>query len=167
MTSTRTTVGTHTHTATHLADVILSSIAGILATLKIDPTQMFADWNRDQSAIQNWIEEGSLKTVVLECHRPHGGVHPVFEFPISYGASGIGDRQFTTDRAAWATYLAKLENVPVGTGYRLFCSFRKEHTPQPGWGPGKRASVNGLRSSSFGTLASGPHANAGMRYYRK
>ncbi len=169
MTYTGTTVGTYTrtHTATHLADVILGSITDILATLRIDPTRVFADWNTNQSAIAAWIAEESLKTVVLECHRPNrGGVHPVFEFPISYGAGGVGDRKFTADRAALATYMAKLENVPSGTSYRLFCSYRKNPSEQPGWGPGRRASVKGLRSSSFGTLASGPHASAGMRYYR-
>ena len=169
VTSSRTSVSTYTrtHTATHLADVILGSIADILATLGIDPTRLFADWPTDQSAISAWIAEGSLKCVALECHRPDGTVNPIFEFPVSYTVSGVGNRKFTADRAALARYLAKLQSVPYGTAYRLFCNFNRPHTPQPGWSPGTRASVDGMRSSSFGTLAAGPHAGAGMRYYRK
>ena len=169
--SSRTSVSTHTHTrthtATHLADVILGSIADILATLGIDPTRLFADWETDQSAISAWIAEGSLRCVALECHRPTGTVDPIFEFPVSYDARRIGNRHFTVDRAAVARYLAKLRTVPRGTTYRIFCNFNGPHSEQPGWSPGTRASVNGMRSSSFGTLAAGPHAGAGMRYYRK
>ena len=169
MTSLRTSVSTHarTHTATHLADVILGSIADILATLGIDPTRLFADWPTDQSAISAWIAESSLKCVALECHLPDGTANPIFEFPVSYTVSGVGNRKFTADRAALARYLAKLQHVPRGTVYRLFCNFKGPHSEQPGWSPGTRASVDGMRSSSFGTLAAGPHAGAGMRYYRK
>ena len=169
VTSSRTSVSTYarTHTATHLADVILGSIADILATLGIDPTRLFADWSTDQSAISAWVNEGSLDCVALECHRPDGTVNPIFEFPVSYVAGGVGNRNFTADRAAVARYLAKLQSVPHGTAYRLFCSFNGPHTPQPGWSPGTRASADGMRLSSFGTLATGPHANAQMRYYRK
>ena len=169
VTSSRTSVSafTRTHTATHLADVILGSIADILATLGIDPTRLFADWPTDQSAISAWIAEGSLKCVALECHRPNGMVNPIFEFPVSYTVSGVGNRKFTADRAALAAYLAKLQRVPHGTAYGLFCNFSRPHSPQPGWSPGTRVSVDGMRSSSFGTLAAGPHAGAGMRYYQK
>jgi hypothetical protein len=169
VTRSRTSVSTYTrtHTATHLADVILGSIADILGALGIDPTRLFADWDTDQTAISNWIAEGTLKCVALQCHRPDGTVNPIFEFPVSYTAGGLGDRKCTADRAALAKYLAKLERVPWGTAYRLFCSFNGPHTPQPGWSPGRRASVVGMRSASFGTLGAGPHARAAMRYYRK
>ena len=156
-----------TNTATHLADVILGAIADILATLGIDPTRLFADWATDQLAISAWIEEGTLKCVALECHRPNGTVNPIFEFPVSYTAGGVGNRKFTADRAALARYLAKLQSVPHGTTYQLFCSFNGPYSPQNGWSPGTRASVDGMNSSTFGTLATGPHAGAGLRYFRK
>lgn len=158
---------TRTHTATHLADVILGSIADILGTLGLDPTSLFADWNTDQHAISNWINEGSIACVALECHRPNGTVSPIFEFPVSYTASGEGNRRFTADRAALARYLAKLQSVPAGTTYRLFCSFRGPHSPQEGWTAGRRASTSGMQLHSFGTLATGPHGRAGLRYFRK
>ena len=166
-TTTRASTYTLTHTATHLADVILGSIADILGTLGIDPTHLFADWDTDQRAILNWISEGSLRCVALECHRPNGIVSPILEFPVSYMTTGEGDRRFTADRAALARYLAKLQRVPQGTRYRLFCSFNGPHTAQKGWGPGSRASLSGMQSHSFGTLASGPHASAALRYFRK
>ncbi len=158
---------THVHTATHIADVILGSIADILGQLGLHTTHLFAHWETDQSAISAWIAEESLKCVTLECHQPDGVVDPIFEFPVSYGISGSGDRNFTADRAALAQYLAKLREVPYGTTYRLFCSFEGQHTSQPGWSPGSRASTDGMFLSSFGTLATAPHAGAALRYYRK
>ena len=167
MTHTSTTTFTRTHTATHLADVILGSVADILATLGIDPTRLFGDWGIDQQAISNWIEEGSLKCVVLECYQPSGTVNPVLEFPVAYDATGEGNRKFTADRASVARYLAKLEAVPAGTTHRLICTFNGDHTAQPGWSPASRASVAGMRSHSFGRLAAAPHASADLRYFRR
>ena len=167
MTYTVTATYTRTYTATHLADVILGSIADILETLGIDVTRLFADWETDQRAISSWIKEGSLRCVALECHQPNGTVSPIMEFPVSYTGTGEGDRQFTADRASLARYLAKLQSVPRGTTYRLFCSFHRPHSDQPGWGPGLRSSTSGMQSHSFGTLAAGPHASAGLRYLRR
>ncbi|SRR5260370_284825 len=167
MTYTSVATYTRTHTATHLADVILGSIADILGTLGVDATRVFADWDTDQRAISAWIAEGSLASVTLECHQPNGAVAPIFEFPVSYAGTGEGDRKFTADRAALARYLAKLQSVPKGTVYKLFCSYNGSHSDQSGWGPGARASVSGMRSYSFGTLAAGPHASAGLRYFTK
>lgn len=163
-TSTSTSTWTITHTATHLAEVILGSIADILGTLGIDPTRLFADWTTNQNAIQAWIVERSLDRVVLECHHPSGVVSPVLEFPVAYEAGGQADKGFTADRASLARYLAKLAAVPPGSQFRLFVSYRSAYTPQPGWGPGTRASTTGMRSHSFGTLAAGPHASASLRY---
>ena len=167
MTYTSVSTYTRTHTATHLADVILGSIADILGTLGIDATRVFADWDTDQRAISAWIQEGSLACVALECHQPSGAVAPIFEFPVSYVGTGVGDRKFTADRAALARYLAKLQSVPRGTVYKLFCSYSGSHSDQQGWGPGTRSSLSGMRSYSFGTLAAGPHASAGLRYFTK
>jgi hypothetical protein len=167
MTYTSVSTYTRTHTATHVADVILGSIADILGTLGIDATRVFADWDTDQRAISAWIQEGSLACVALECHQPSGAVAPIFEFPVSYVGTGEGDRKFTADRAALARYLAKLQTVPRGTVYKLFCSYSGSHSDQPGWGPGTRSSLSGMRSYSFGTLAAGPHASAGLRYFTK
>ena len=166
-TATTTFTYTHTHTHTHLADVILGSIADILGTLGLDPTRLFADWTTDQLAIANWIAERSLRCVALECHRPNGSVNPIFEFPVSYTGSGEGDRKFTADRAALARYLAKLQSVPPLTTYRLFCSFSRPPSHQDGWSSGARASTVGMQLHGFGTLATGPHGRAGLRYFRK
>ena len=167
MSYTSTTTYTRVHTATHLADVIMGSIADILASLGIDTTRLFADWDTDQKAITAWIAEGSLSAVVLECHQPNGAINPVLEFPVVYSGTGEGDRKFTADRAALARYLAKLQSVPGGSTYRLFCTFNGAHSTQPGWSAGSRASTSGMQSYTFGTLAAGPHASAGLRYFTK
>ncbi|GAA5121300.1 hypothetical protein [Haloechinothrix salitolerans] len=164
MTSTSTYAYTRTHTATHLTEVILGSIGDILADLGITMNRFHQNWETNENAIKAWIEEGSLATVVLECHRPSGAVDPVIELPVNYTTTGAGNVEFTASRARLARFLAKLDRVPVGTTYRLFCTFNGSHSPQPGWKPGTRASTTGLRGITFGTLAGGPHASAGMRY---
>lgn len=164
MTTTHTYSYTRTHTATHLTDVILGTIADILADLGIDTDRLTNDWVVNENALRAWIEEASLDMIVLECHQPSGTVAPVLEFPVSYTTSGSGDAEFTASRARMARFRAKLDRVPAGTTYRLFCCFNGPRTPQPGWGPGQRADTDGLRGITFGTLGSAPHASAGMRY---
>jgi len=164
MTSTYTFSYTRTHTATHLTEVILGTITDILADLGINMERLHRDWVQNENAIKAWIEEGSLDTVVLECHQPSGAVVPVIEFPVSYTSTGVGNAEFTASRARLARFRAKLDRVSAGTTYRLFCTFNGPRTPQPGWSPGQRASTDGLRGITFGTLGSAPHASTGMRY---
>jgi hypothetical protein len=165
MTSTHTYSYTRTHTATHLTDVILGSIVGILADLGINMDRLVRDWVQNENAIKAWIEEGSLDTVVLECHQLSGAVAPAIEFPVSYTTSGDGNAEFTASRARLARFFAKLDRVPSGTTYKLLCTFNGPRSSQPSWGPGQRASLDGLSSITFGTLGSAPHASTGMRYF--
>ncbi|MBV9163876.1 MAG: hypothetical protein JO281_20515 [Pseudonocardiales bacterium] len=164
MTATFTHAYTRTHTATHLTELILGTITDILADLDITMDRLYRDWEQNENAIKTWIEEGSLAQVVLECHQPSGTVDPVIEFPVSYTSSGTADAKFTASRARFARFRAKLDRVPTGTTYRLFCTFNGPRTPQPGWGPGTRAATEGLRGITFGTLGAAPHASASMRY---
>lgn len=163
-THTGTATSTIVHTATWLAEIVLGTMADILADLGIDLTRLYRDWDKDENAIRNWIQERSLALVVLECHQPSGKVAPVIEFPVRYASSGVGDAEFTAQRAALARFRAKLDRVPLGTTYTLCCCFNGPRTEQPGWGPGSRASTDGLRALSTGTIASAPHASASMRY---
>ena len=163
-TSTTTTTFTRTHTATYLADAILGTISELLAHLGIPMANGSLEWARDAKAIAAWIEEEALKEVVLECHRANGTVAPIFEFPLKYSADVIDDAAFTISTRSLAKYQAKIASIPSGTRFQIFCSFTGAHSPQPGWGSGTRASTSGMRSSTFGTLASGPHAAASLRY---
>jgi HORMA domain-containing protein len=165
-THTSTTTHTRTHTATFLSEVVMGAIGDILAELGIDLTRLYRDWDQDQSAFQAWIEEESLETVILECHQPGGKVAPIFEFPIAYSATSGVDTAFVESRASLARYRAKIDAVPSGTSFRLFCSFNGPRTPQPGWSPGNRSSTEGLRALSFGSLGQAPHASVAMRYLR-
>jgi hypothetical protein len=166
MTTTYTQTYTRTHTATYLTDVLMGTIGDMLGHLGIDASRLYLDWDRDERAISAWLLEGSLDTLVLECHQPGGRVSPVFEFPVSYDTSGRADEAFVNSRAAVARYRAKIDAVPRGTTFRLFCTFNGPRTPQPGWSPGTRASTAGLTSLSFGTVAEAPDARASMRYLR-
>ena len=103
--------------------------------------------------------------VWLECHRPSGVVDPIYEFSVNYTAGGFGDKKFTADNASLMRYMAKIKSVPSGTTYRLFCTFNGYHTPQDGWSPGTKASTDGLRSRTIGTLAGAPDATATTRVH--
>ncbi len=168
MSSTATSTQTHTRTQTavYLTDVILGAIGDILAALGIDTTRLYGDWEQDERAIKQWIEEQSLKQVVLECHQPDGKVAPIVEFPVAYGPGGVGDGAFTAQRAQLARFRAKLVSVPAGTRFTLICSYHGAHTSMPGWSPARRASTEGMSALSFGTLASAPRASASMRILR-
>lgn len=165
MTATTTSTFTITHTATHLADVLMSSFAEILGALGINANQLYSDWAQDQAAIKSWIIERSLKAVVLECHRPDGKVAPIFQFPVTYEASGLGDEKFVKDQASLTRYLAKLNAVPGGTTFQIFCTFNGPHSSQPGWGAASRASTDGMRSRTIGTIGGGPHGSASASIY--
>lgn len=162
-TATATSVHTRTHTATYLAELILGTIGDLLADLGIGASRLYRDWDRDEAAIKQWIEEESLDTVALECRQPSGKVAPVVEFPVSYTSYGLGDAAFTAQRAKLARYRAKLASAPTGTTFGLVCTFRKSRTPMPGWSPTTRASTTGLRSTNVGVLATAPHASTSMR----
>jgi hypothetical protein len=160
--ATQTRINTRTHTATHLADVVLGCLGDLLGHLEIDPTRFQRNFDRNERAIAAWIEEGSLAAVVLECHRPNGSTPLIFEFPVTYGPGGTG---FVDARGAFARYLPKISSVPVGTTYSLICTFNGSHSPQDGWGPASRASTGSLRSTSMGTLGEGPHARLSGRMW--
>lgn len=165
-TATSTSTHTRTNTAVHLTDVILGAIGDILAQLGIDTTRLYADWDQDERAIKKWIEEESLKQVVVECRQPGGKVSPIIEFPVAYESCGVGDALFTTQRVQLARFRAKLASVPRGTTFGLICTYRSAHTNMPGWKPARRASTEGLQALNFGTLGSAPHASASMRLLR-
>jgi hypothetical protein len=159
-TNTGTYTYARTHTATHISDTIMTSITDILITLGIDAARHHQRWQQNANAIRRWIEEGSLKQVAVECILPDGTVAPVFEFDVAYTAGGVGDRKFTADNASLLKYLAKIKRVPAGTMFRLFCSYHWTPSKQPGWISGTRASTDGLRTRSIGTLAGAPDATA-------
>lgn len=162
--STHSVIITRVHTAIHLTEVILGSIGDILTDLGIVTSRFTQDWEMNEKAIKAWITEGSLEQVILECHQPSRAVAPVIEFPVTYSAAGVGDAEFTASRARLARFRAKLDRVPAGTTYRLFCTFSRPYSTQQGWSPGTRASTEGLRGITFGTLGRAPDGTVSMRY---
>ncbi|MDT4995301.1 MAG: Bacterial domain 2 [Actinoplanes sp.] len=164
-TATYSTLYTRTHTATYLTDVVLGSIGDILAHLGLGLTRHYATFATNETAINQWIHEESLDSVVLECTAPNGTIVLVAEFPLDYTGGGQQQAEFVNSRAALARYRAKLAAVPAGTTYRLVCTFRSAHTSMPGWSTTSRASTAGVSGYTFGTLAGAPHASASARFY--
>ena len=120
-----------------LADVILGSIADILGTLGIDPTRLFADWSTDQAAISNWIGEGSLKCVALECHRPERNGESDLRVPGDvHGQWAGGSEIHSRSGRAVAKYSSEVAaGYPMEPAYRLFCSFNGPHSVAGGMVP--------------------------------
>lgn len=163
-TSTFTYTVTRTHTATHLCNAILGALAEILSHLGLSANSLAANWDDQyRPAIQTWINEGSLDQVVLECHRLDGRVEPIFEFPIEYTYDGTAE--LSHRHTALARLWSKLNRVPAGTQWTIFCQFHGSRTPMEGWVSGFRSSTEDLRSFTLGTLAGGPHAAASIRAY--
>lgn len=155
---------TRAHTATHLSNAMEGALVEILEHLGVSARSLMAAWaGTYDPAIRQWIEEGSLSQLVLECHRPDGEVEPIFEFPVEYsddGAAALSHRH-----VAQARLWVKLNRVPSGTAYKVVCQHQRTPTSMPGWTDGYRASTVGLRSITFGTLAAGPYATASIRAY--
>ena len=112
------------------------------------------------------LDRGAVRwsTVVLECHRPDGTVRPIFEFPVTYEIAGEG----AIRELAGGDGARPREDQPGALGHHLQARLRLPHGPSRhnGWSPATRASTDGLRSTSFGSLAEAPHARASLRYLR-
>ena len=80
---------------------------------------------------------------MLACQPPSGAAQPVFEFPVEYTATRIGNAQLTASRARLARFVAKLNRVPAGTTFRLVCTFNGPSSAQPGWSATTRSSLRG------------------------
>jgi hypothetical protein len=134
----------------------------VLGHLGLPTRALINEWyDYYDPALCAWIEERSLKCVVVECHRPGGKIEPVLEFPIEYTSSSA---ELSHRHVALARQWAKLTRVPSGTTFKVICQYNGYHSPQPHWGPTTRASTAGMRSVTLGTLAEGPGASASIRY---
>lgn len=154
------------HTATHLSNAIAGAITEILTHLGISALTLASRWEDSYgAAIRDWIEEGSLAVVIVECHRLDGDVEPIFEFPVEYATDGSAS--FSHRHLALARHWAKFSRVPPGTSFVIRCAHHFTPGALHGWTWGSRASTAGLRSVTLGTLAAGPHAAASLRAYTR
>ena len=162
-TATATTTYTRAHTAVHLNNAICGAIIEILTQLGLEASSLASTWStRYEPAIRSWIEEGSLSCVTVECTQPSKAIWPILEFPVEY-TDGAGS--FQQRHAALARLWAKQPPVAKGTSFRIICHYRWTPSVQAGWSSTTAASTEGLRTSSLGTLASGPHATASIRIH--
>lgn len=163
-TITRTTIYTSTHTATYLCDAIRANIVQLLQHLGLDGLRLSNDWDSSYaSAIRAWIEEGSLKTVVLECTTP-SGITKRFDFDVEY-LDGTTVR-FRNRTQTMAGYLVKIASIPSSSTWRIVCRYHGPHSSQPGWSSTSLAAAT-TPSMSFGTVAQAPHDERGTRCDRR
>jgi hypothetical protein len=159
---TRTSTNTRTATAVFLTDTIMGAFSEIIAALGLSRAQLTSQWTIIENALKQWIEEGSLEEVVLECG-PENAPYAVFEIPVRYSAAS-GEIEFVANKARVARYMAKLASVPAGATYRVVVSNSSGHTPMYGWTSATRASTAGMNSFSLGSLGRAPDATISGRY---
>ncbi len=162
-TSLLTSTSTRTQTAVHLTDVITGAFSSIVATLGLSSGYLHSHWDAIERGLIAWIEEGSLKDVSLEFGDP-ADPDAIFEIPLEYRFTGVGNVDFVASRARLARLLAKVEAVPPGTAYRVVASHNGSHSPVDGWSATTAASRAGLSAYNLGSLGSGPDARASMNY---
>ncbi len=159
---TRTGTHTRTETAVFLSDTIMGTFSEIVAALGLSHVYLTSQWTNIENALKQWIEEGSLEEVVLECG-PTDRPYSVFEIPVRY-SSGTGEVEYVANKARIARYMAKLDSVPTGASYRVVASHLGSHTSMPGWSSTARASTDGMSSFSLGSLGRAPDASVSGRY---
>lgn len=159
---TRTVAHTRIETAVFLSDTIMGAFIEIVAALGLSHAYLTSQWTLIENALKQWIEEGSLDEVVLECG-PSDQPYSVFEIPVRY-SYGTGEVEYVANKARLARYMAKLDSVPAGATYRVVASHNGTRTPMPGWSSTSRASTDGMSSFSVGSLGRAPDASISGRY---
>jgi hypothetical protein len=163
VTQMRTAVSTRTQTAVHLTDVITGAFSAIIATLGISRNNLDQNWDAIERGLMTWIDEGSLKDVCLE-FGDRDDPEAIFEIPVEYRFTGVGNVDFVASRARLVRLTAKIEKVPAGTSYRVVVTHHGSYTPITGWSSTNSANRSGLSSYNLGSLGSGPDARASMNY---
>jgi len=160
-TSTTTRTYTTTHTATFLTDVARDGITRLLEHLGVGAGRIVTDWRSlYEPAIRAWIEERSLKAIVVECTTPAGRTTH-YEFRVDYTDGG---GTFRNRMATMVDYFAKVGKLPAGTRWRVVCRYNGWHSDQPGWSPTSLNDLSGL-AMSLGTVGRAPHANLDFTYH--
>jgi hypothetical protein len=159
----RTSTSVRTQTAVHLTDIITGAFSAIIATLRLSRETLDAHWDTIEQGLMIWIEEGSLEDVCLEFGDPNAP-EAIFEIPIEYRFTGVGNVEFVASRARLVRLTAKIEEVPHGTSYRVIANHQGSHTAVPGWFATDAANRSGLSSYNLGSLGSGPNASASLNY---
>lgn len=160
-TSTISRTTTIVHTATYLTDAIFGTMSTLLEHLGLDALTLAREWeNTYAPAIRAWIQERTLKEVVLECTTP-AGVKQRFDFAVDYTDGGGG---FRNRMQVLSGYYGKIASLPARTTWRIVCTYYPGRTPQPGWSATTLDAGVGP-SMSLGTLARAPHAQVSLKTY--
>lgn len=165
-TFTTTNTRTYTHTATQLASAITSALAETLLAIGVSTARVgrVAGY---ETAIRNWIEEGSLGRIRITLTSPGGVEKPAYSFEISYTAWDP-NQEFRDQLARIRRQVAKEPRVRTGTEFAVIASSRPgpRLSPQPGWSPIGRTLPLFSDGYRHGTAASGPGASAVLNSYR-
>lgn len=167
-TSTFTTASTRTftHTAAHLAGVMISAIAETLLSIGVSADRV-ERVHEDEQAISAWIAERSLGKVKVTLTAPGGVETAAYAFEIDY-TTWDPTQEFRDQLARIRRQLAKEPRVHTGTDYCVLAYARSGHrlSDQPGWATINRALPAFRNGYRHGTAGSGPGAHAVLHSYR-
>lgn len=163
---TRTAARTFTHTATHLAGVMISALAETLLAIGIS-AQRVSRVHGYESAISAWIEERTLDQVRITLTPPGGVELPGYTFDINYTAWDP-DQEFRDQMARIRRQIAKEPRVQPGTDFDVVAYPRPGCllSEQPRWSRTNRSLPSFSDGYRHGTAGSGPGASAVLRSYR-
>ena len=161
-----TSTRTFTHTATHLAGVMISALAETLLAIGVSVDRVRRVYGYE-AAISSWIEEQSLAKVLITLTPPGGAETAAYAFSIEYTAWDP-DQEFRDQLARIRRQLVKEPRVRPGTNFDVIASARPGHrlSDQPGWTTRSRSLPFFDNGYLHGTAGSGPGASAHLHSYR-
>lgn len=165
-TITTTSIRTFTHTATHLAGAMISSLAETLLAIGVSADRI-KRVDGYEAAIRNWIEEKSLRRVRVTLTPPGGVETAAYSFDFDYTAWDP-EQKFRDQLARIRRQIAKEPRVRTGTEFSVIAFPRPgwRLSSQPGWATRNQPLPSFSGGYRHGTAASGPGASAVLRSYR-
>lgn len=163
-------VGSHTHTTTHVATNLLRSLRLLLTAAGLDSTKFMSSWSTWEDGVAHWLSQRGLEALILEIYDPTASADDLrgrFDFTIDYSYGGDGDLWIDPDIIAFT--VKKNGSYPSSCRYRLIASTASWSTDPPtgNWRSVSLRSTEGFAKHNAGTSVAAGSTSASLSYYRK
>ena len=157
---------TRTNTAIYVSDKVRNLMRLLIINYGLDPTKLVDAWSDwVQAAARQWMEDGDLKSFVIEFYKPGSSVASArWDFPIRYDGSDIDQMWIDTDFLKGT--FAKAPAPPAGCTYRILLQPGPGARSLPGMSNASYLSLAGLTARQAGTVIGTPDIMASATYYR-
>lgn len=168
MSGTRTFTYTRAHTAVYVADNMRNLLRDLISWSGLNPAKLVDDWVNLGKAVQTWLESGHLQSITIEFFEPGSdGLLTRWDFPISYGGSGVDDDMWV-DKLLVQQTIAKAPKPPANASYRVLLEAPSSSRPfVPNMVDTSFRSTEGLTCRNSGTSMATPDIMAGINYWKK